>query len=528
MKTPLLLDTKRMAVWDGPGIRTTFFVKGCPLKCEWCHNPESIDPRPQLARFRHLCRKCPAGCTKNELTCPGGALKAYGKAMSMDEIVAKALEDRPFYEESGGGVTLSGGEPLFYWEWAAELFRRFKAEGLHTCLDTSLYAPPAAIEALLPVTDLWLPDYKAHDEELHQRFTGGSNRIVQENLKRLVAAGAHLEVRCLAVPGKTDGADLAARHRYLNAIGIAEDHIVNLDYHDYARAKQEALSAGEDEEPLVRIGLVADVHHADRDDAPWNGVTAYRQALGRFNAAMDVFCARQPDLMIELGDFKDIARKASPAPDEDPRDKAATIRLTREVESVFARFKGPRYHVLGNHDNDMLDKDEFLSLCPNTGIPPDRSYYSFALKGVTFIVLDGNFTLTGEPYRGSKINWVWTESLIPPEEIAWLKEELSKAKGPVVVAIHQRLDTAAREHHRVANGDEVQKILSDSGKVVAVFQGHDHLGGCSREGGVFYYTLRAMVASADRDSNSYAEAAIYPSGAVVVTGFARAESARWV
>lgn len=526
MKTPLMLDVKRMSVWDGPGVRTTFFVKGCPLRCVWCHNPESIDPKPQLARFRHLCRSCPTGCTRDELTCPGGALKAYGKPMSMDEIVAKALEDRPFYDETGGGVTLSGGEPLYYWEWAAELFKRFKAEGLHTCLDTSLYAPPAAIEALLPVTDLWLPDYKAHDDALHQRFTGGSNEIVRENLKRLVAAGADLEVRCLPVPGKTDGADLQARHRYLESLGIPEARIVDLTYHDHARAKYEALAAGELGEPLVRIGLVADVHHADRDDAPWNDVTMYRESLGRLKSAMDDFRARRPDLVIELGDFKDIARKAAPKPGEDPRDKEATIRLTKEVESVFARFEGPRYHVLGNHDNDMLDKDEFLALCPNTGIPKGRSYYSFVIKGVTVIVLDGNFTLKGEPYRGSKVNWVWTESLIPPEEISWLKEELAKAKGPVVVAVHQRLDAAAREHHRIANGEEVQKILSDSGKVVAVFQGHDHLGGCSREGGVLYYTLRAMVAGPSRDCNSYAEAAIYPSGAVVVSGFGRAESVR--
>lgn len=278
------------------------------------------------------------------------------------------------------------------------------------------------------------------------------------------------------------------------------------------------------EKPLVRIGLVADVHHADRDDAAHGDTTMYRQSLRRLNEAMDVFCARKPDLMIELGDFKDLAVKKDPKPGEDPRDKAGTIRYTQEVEAVLARFEGPRYHVLGNHDNDMLDKDEFLALCPNTGIAKDRSYYSFVLKGVTFIVLDGNFTLKGEPYKGSKINWNWMESLIPPVEVEWLKCELSAAKGPVVVSVHQRLDAAARPHHRIANGEEVQKILSGSGKVVAVFQGHDHLGGYSKVDGVGYYTLRAMVAGPKRECNSYAEAAIYPSGAVVVTGFANASS----
>ena len=240
IKTPLMLDTKRMAIHDGPGIRTTFFVKGCPLRCVWCHNPESLSSKPQWARFQHLCRKC-AKCTMDEATCLTRALKLYGKPMSMDDIVAKALEDKAFYDESGGGVTLSGGEPLLFWEWAVELFRKFKEKGLHTCMDTSLYAPPAAIEALLPYVDMWLPDYKAEDDVLHKKFTKVSNRIIKKNLERLVAAKAKIEVRCLSVPNCTDGADLAARHLYLNSIGIPESAIVDLKYYDYARSKYLAL-----------------------------------------------------------------------------------------------------------------------------------------------------------------------------------------------------------------------------------------------------------------------------------------------
>ena len=240
VKTPLMLDTKRMAIWDGPGIRTTFFVKGCPLKCIWCHNPESIKPEAQWARFQHLCTHHEK-CTMDEATCPTRALKLYGKPMTIEDIVAKALEDKAFYDESGGGVTLSGGEPLFFWEWAAELLGAFKAAGLHTCLDTSLYAPPAAIDAMLPVTDMWLPDYKAHDDELHVKFTGVSNVIVRANLERLVAEKANLEVRCLKVPGCTDGDDLAARHRYLASLGIPDSSVVDLDYNDYARSKYLAL-----------------------------------------------------------------------------------------------------------------------------------------------------------------------------------------------------------------------------------------------------------------------------------------------
>jgi len=240
VKTPLMLDTKRMAIWDGPGIRTTFFVKGCPLKCIWCHNPESIKSEAQWARFQHLCKNH-EHCTMDEATCPTRALKLYGKPMTIDEIVAKALEDKAFYDESGGGVTLSGGEPLFFWEWAAELFKAFKDAGLHTCLDTSLYAPPAAIDAMLPVTDLWLPDYKAEDDALHVKYTGVSNRIVRKNLERLVSSKANLEVRCLVVPGCTDGEDILARHRYLASLGIPETSIVDLKYYDYARSKYLAL-----------------------------------------------------------------------------------------------------------------------------------------------------------------------------------------------------------------------------------------------------------------------------------------------
>ena len=240
VKTPLMLDTKRMAIYDGPGIRTTFFVKGCPLKCIWCHNPESIKKEAQWARFQHLCQHHKK-CTMDEATCPTRALKLYGKPMTIADIVAKALEDKAFYDESGGGVTLSGGEPLFFWEWAAELFKAFKKAGLHTCLDTSLYAPPAAIDAMLPVTDMWLPDYKAEDDGLHTKYTNVSNRIIKENLERLVAEKAKLEVRCLVVPGCTDGEDIAARHRYLNSIGISDKSIVDLEYYDYARSKYLAL-----------------------------------------------------------------------------------------------------------------------------------------------------------------------------------------------------------------------------------------------------------------------------------------------
>jgi pyruvate formate lyase activating enzyme len=189
----------------------------------------------------------------DEATCPTRALKLYGKPMTIPEIVAKALEDKAFYDESGGGVTLSGGEPLFFWEWDVELFKAFKAAGLNTCMDTSLYAPPAAVDALMPYVDMWLPDYKAEDDALHKKFTGVSNKIIKANLERLVAAKAKLEVRCLVVPGCTDGADIAARHRYLASIGITGKSVVDLEYYDYARSKYLALGMKDTMPPKVKV-----------------------------------------------------------------------------------------------------------------------------------------------------------------------------------------------------------------------------------------------------------------------------------
>ena len=175
----------------------------------------------------------------DEVTCPTRALKFYGKSSTIDDLVKKALEDKPFYDRTGGGVTLSGGEPLFFWEWSFDFLTACKAEGLHTCLDTSLYAPPVAIERLLPVVDMWLPDFKCDDDATHRKCTGVSNTVIKRNLERLVSAKARVEVRCLVVPGLTE--DMSARSAYLDSIGIARKDVVELEYFDYARSKYLAL-----------------------------------------------------------------------------------------------------------------------------------------------------------------------------------------------------------------------------------------------------------------------------------------------
>lgn len=238
--SPLMLDIKRMAVWDGPGIRTCFFVKGCPLKCIWCHNPESQSKDQQIARFQHLCQHC-GKCRMEEAICPTRAFKIYGKKISIDDLVAKALEDKAFYDESGGGVTISGGEPLFFPEWTTEFLRRMKEAGLHTCLDTTLFASDEVIEMVRPYVDMWLPDFKVFDDAKHIELTGVSNAPIKRNLEELAAAGAEMEIRMIVVPGCNDGEDLEARHRYLDGIGISRESRVELEYHDYARSKYLAL-----------------------------------------------------------------------------------------------------------------------------------------------------------------------------------------------------------------------------------------------------------------------------------------------
>lgn len=239
-ETPLLLDIKRMAVNDGPGIRTCFFVKGCPLKCVWCHNPESQSKESQTARFQHLCLHCEK-CKMEEAICPTRAYKVYGAHLPPDVLVKKALEDKPFYDESGGGVTLSGGEPLLFPQWTAEFLSRMKEAGLHTCLDTSLFASAEIIEMVRPYVDMWLPDFKVFDDARHIELTGVSNAPIKRNLKRLADIGAVMEVRMIVVPGINDGEDLAARHRYLDTIGVPRESRVELEYHDYARSKYLAL-----------------------------------------------------------------------------------------------------------------------------------------------------------------------------------------------------------------------------------------------------------------------------------------------
>jgi len=189
----LIFDIKRFAVHDGPGIRTTIFFKGCPLSCIWCHNPESRSPEPERS-IKHI-RLNGITFEREEIT---------GKDMGIDEIVMEVEHDRVFFEESGGGVTLSGGEPLFQIDFCTELLRALKKKEFHTALDTTGYASSEEIRRVIPFVDLFLFDLKLMDDETHQKYTGVSNKQILENLKYLIKERKNVIIRFPVIPGITD------------------------------------------------------------------------------------------------------------------------------------------------------------------------------------------------------------------------------------------------------------------------------------------------------------------------------------
>jgi len=224
-----IFDIQRFALHDGPGIRTTVFLKGCPLRCIWCHNPESQDFNPQLSFDRAKCtdcfrcvKACPAGAhkvvdgrhvadhgrcclsAKCVEACPNGALKIIGRKQSVREVMDVVIRDIAYYNNSGGGMTISGGEPMSQFRFTLELLKAAKEKGIHTCLDTSGYAPGDLFERVLPYTDLFLYDYKATDDKEHLRLTGVSNRLILDNLDLLYRAGASIILRCPLVKGIND------------------------------------------------------------------------------------------------------------------------------------------------------------------------------------------------------------------------------------------------------------------------------------------------------------------------------------
>ena len=236
-----VLQIERLCVHDGPGIRSTVYLKGCSLQCRWCHNPESISPKPEIG-FRVTacigCRSCAEVCPtgahlfthgvhtlNRELctvcgacvqACLPGALGLYGRDMSAEDVAAAVLADRTFYAESGGGCTLSGGEPLMQAEFCSQVFSLLQSEGVHCAIDTSGAVAWERFETVLPHTDLFLYDLKHTDDPLHREQTGSSNRLILENLRHLARCDVPIEIRIPTIPGfSADERSIAAMGEFL-------------------------------------------------------------------------------------------------------------------------------------------------------------------------------------------------------------------------------------------------------------------------------------------------------------------------
>jgi pyruvate formate lyase activating enzyme len=240
----IYLHLQRMSTEDGPGLRTTVFLKGCSLRCEWCHNPESLSPKPQVQWLENRCigcqsciQSCPNGCLEmnsGQVTicrerckgcgtcaqaCPSGAMELLGRPIELQALCAEALKDRAYYQASGGGVTVSGGEPLLQADFVALFFQKMQAAGVETALDTCGMAAPASLEKVLPYTDLVLYDLKEIDPLKHKAFTGQSNEVILRNLQSMLmiirrrGLKTRLWVRTPLIPGAT------ARRENLLGIG---------------------------------------------------------------------------------------------------------------------------------------------------------------------------------------------------------------------------------------------------------------------------------------------------------------------
>ena len=239
--TATIFEIKRFAVHDGDGIRTTVFFKGCPLRCVWCHNPEGLTAAPQIAHYAHKCIGCGA-CKKDDFIpedCLGEAKVFYGKHVTVEELLSTLLEDKDFYETSGGGVTLSGGECLMQAEFCEKLLKELKKEGIHTAVDTCGFVPRAALDKVLPYADVFLYDIKAFDEDVHIRCTGQSNKPILENLKHLDSRGKNIEIRIPYVP-EYNADQMEKIAGFLSTLHQVTKIRV-LPYHNYAGSKYTAL-----------------------------------------------------------------------------------------------------------------------------------------------------------------------------------------------------------------------------------------------------------------------------------------------
>jgi len=262
----LIFNTQRFSIQDGPGIRTTLFMKGCPLNCPWCSNPEGIGRKPEIMLGERKCigcKKCAEACSAGAISfengiriidwklcadclecakvCPSHAIHLSGDYKTVNEAFKVAAKDKDFYKTSGGGVTVSGGEPLLQWEFVRELLRKCKEAGLHTALDTTGYGSWDSLEQVLRYTDLILFDIKHADPEKHKEKTGVSNELILENLdKASEATTVSIWLRIPLVPGFNDTESNMQATAEL-ARGIRLEKVSLLPYHEWGKDKYPGL-----------------------------------------------------------------------------------------------------------------------------------------------------------------------------------------------------------------------------------------------------------------------------------------------
>lgn len=264
-----VFNIQRFSIHDGPGIRTTVFLKGCPLHCLWCHNPESLDPDPELMFDEEKCTDCGKCvnickngairqssnkkvtiirelcdvCGACEKVCHYNAIKTVGRIVTVREVMEEILRDLPFYKNSNGGVTVSGGEPLFQPEFTEILFKTARKEGINTTLDTSGYSKWEIFEKILKVTDFLLYDVKCMDPERHKKYTGVTNKLILENLVKADKLGVPMFIRVPVVPDAnfTGGDDFKELADFLSHL----KNVIRVDllpYHTLGEAKSRKLN----------------------------------------------------------------------------------------------------------------------------------------------------------------------------------------------------------------------------------------------------------------------------------------------
>lgn len=245
MEKAIIFDVERNSFVDGPGIRTTVFFKGCNLKCAWCHNPESQSMKKEILFYKDKCTAC-GRCANltvddTEFFCYEGAKEICGKEYTVDDVLNEVIKDKSFYENSGGGVTFSGGECMLQIDFLCELLKKCKENGVHTAVDTAGCVPWTYFEKIMPYADMFLYDIKAMDSDLHKKYVGVDNVLILENLAKLLQRGMRLWIRIPVIGGVNDTEEEMGKiKQFFHEHGCPEK-VELLPYHAMGEHKYRAL-----------------------------------------------------------------------------------------------------------------------------------------------------------------------------------------------------------------------------------------------------------------------------------------------